>query len=292
VGLAESSKSGMSVAVGDFEGSGQLGVYVTNISRRGFLFQGNNLRINRLADRGRLYNISDVASATSRDVTDCGWAWGAQFGDLDNDGLLDLFVANGFISGDRDQEYWYDMAKVAGGAGNLFEDATNWPVIGTKSLSGYERSRVLRNQGRQRFADVGELVDVDDRYDGRAVALADLAGRGALDVIVANQKGPLLVYRSEVDPEMDWIQVQLRGAGANPDAIGASVDVVLESGWRQRQVVLAGSGFSAQNDLALHFGLGRDAVVDEVRVRWPSGREQTLEGLAVRQRHRIEEPAP
>jgi len=55
--------------------------------------------------------------------------------------------------------------------------------------------------------------------------------------------------------------------------------------------VLAGSGFSAQNDLTLHFGLGREAVLAEVRVRWPSGREQSLRDLALRQRHRIEEPA-
>jgi len=56
--------------------------------------------------------------------------------------------------------------------------------------------------------------------------------------------------------------------------------------------VLAGSGFSAQNDLVLHFGLGRDARVAEVHVRWPSGREQDLGPLTVRQRHRIVEPAP
>jgi hypothetical protein len=265
---------------------------VTNISRRGFLFQGNNLRINRLAERGKLYNVSDTASATSRDVTDCGWSWGSQFGDLDNDGLPDLFVANGFISAEEGQEYWYDMAKVAGGAGNLFEDARNWPAIGAKSLSGYERSRVLWNRGKQRFVDVAESAGVDDRFDGRAVALADLAGRGALDVIVANQKGPLLVYRSEPDPGMDWIQMVLRGADGNTSAVGASVELELEDGRRQAQAVLAGSGFSAQNDLALHFGLGRGGRVASVRIRWPSGREQELSGLEVRRRHVIEEPVP
>jgi enediyne biosynthesis protein E4 len=292
VGLAESSKSGMCVALGDFDGSGTLGVYVTNISRRGFLFQGNNLRLNRLGERGRLYNLSDTASATSRDVTDCGWAWGAQFGDLDNDGRPELFVANGFISASRDEEYWYDMAKVAGGAGDLFRDSRNWPAIGNKSLSGYELSRVLWNRGRQRFVEVGELVGATDSLDGRAVAMADLAGRGALDVLVANQKGPLLIYRSEVEPGMDWISLRLVGSNGNTGAIGATVELTLEDGSRQTQAVLAGSGFSAQNDLALHFGLGRGGRVAALRVRWPSGRVQELGPLDAGRRHTLVEPAP
>lgn len=294
IGLAESSKSGMSVAVGDFENTGDLGVFVTNISRRGFLFQGNNLRQNRLADprRPRFVNLSDAASSVMREVTDCGWAWGAQFGDLDNDGRADLFVANGFISADRDSEYWYDMAKVAGGAGDLFQDARNWPPIGSKSLSGYERSRVLWNQGRQRFIEVGEAVGLGDTYDGRAVAMADLAGRGALDVIVANQRGPLLVYRSQPAGDPDWIQFRLRGTRSNRDGIGATVEVVLDDGTRQAQVVLAGSGFSSQSDLTLHFGLGLGRAVADVSVVWPSGTRQSFSGLPARQRHVLEEVLP
>src|SRR5688572_23334690 len=144
-GLEETSKSGMSVTLGDFENSGRLGVYVTNISAERFLFQGNNLRANRLERLRRMVNVADTSSASSRPVVDCGWAWGAQFADLDNDGRLDLFVANGFISASRERDYWYGMSKVAGGAGDLFQDASNWEPIGDASLSGYEVSRVLHN---------------------------------------------------------------------------------------------------------------------------------------------------
>jgi hypothetical protein len=294
VGLSESSKSGMCVAVGDFENSGSLGVFVTNISQRGFLFQGNNLRQNRLGDasRPRFVNLSDAASSVLREVTDCGWAWGAQFGDLDNDGRADLFVANGFISADRESSYWYDMAKVAGGAGDLFEDARNWPPIGTKSLSGYERSRVLWNRGTQRFQEVGLRVGVSDELDGRAVALADLAGRGALDVIVANQGGPLLVYRCEPPDGAGWIQIRARGSRSNRDAVGARVELRLDDGTLQTQVALAGSGFSAQNDLTLHFGLGTGRAVAGVSVVWPDGVRAEFGALAAGRRHVLVESQP
>ena len=291
VGLDESSKSGMSVTLGDFENEGCLGVYVTNISKERFLFQGNNLRRNRLAQSGKLYNIADVSSTSSRPVVDCGWAWGAQFGDLDNDGRLDLFVANGFVSASRERDYWYGMSKVAGGAGNLFEDAALWEPMGDASLSGYEVSRVLHNQGGARFADVAAAVGVSDEYDGRAVAFADLFHRGALDVIVANQKGPLLLYENELAKPRHWIQLDLRGTKSNRSAIGA--EVTLEFGSRkQTQTVLAGSGFCAQNDHRLHFGLGDAAGVDAVTIRWPSGDEQKLARLEIDRLHVVEEPQP
>ena len=291
-GLAESSKSGMSVTLGDFENAGSFGVYVTNISRSGFLFQGNNLRSNRLAERGKLYNLSDAFGGPAREVVDCGWAWGAQFGDLDNDGRLDLYVVNGFISASRDQDYWYDMSKIAGGAGGIFSDATNWPTIGEKSLSGYERSKVLHNRGGARFADVSALVGASDDLDGRAVAFADLRNRGALDVIVANQKGRLLLYENEPASANGWIAYHLVGGASNRSAIGA--ELTLHYGeLMQVQAVQGGSGFCSQNDRRLHFGLGA-AMPRKGQIRWPSGLVQELgpAELVPGRLHRIEEPRP
>src|SRR6266576_2381210 len=114
-GLEDDSKSGMAVAIGDVYNRGEHDVFVTNISEKGFLFQGNNLRLNFLKQLGR---FDEVATGV---VADAGWAWGAQFGDLNNDGLLDLVVANGFISADSGRSYWYAMSKLAGAQGNIFE---------------------------------------------------------------------------------------------------------------------------------------------------------------------------
>ncbi|GJM21222.1 MAG: hypothetical protein DHS20C15_11370 [Planctomycetota bacterium] len=285
--LADDSKSGMCVALGDVDNSGSFDVYVTNISEPGYLFQGNNLRVNALADGRGFSNIADGV----RVLADCGWAWGAQFGDLDNDGLQDLFVANGFVSGDPAPapDYWYGMGKVAAGTGGLFTDAQNWPAMGTRSLSGFQRSRVLHNLGRDRFVDVAAQVGLSDSFDGRAVALADLSGRGALDVIVANQRGPLLVYRSTPPAENHWIALRLSGSASNRSAIGAELRVLADGRWHTR-VVDGGMGFAAQNERRQLVGLGAATSVERVEIRWPSGQVQVLASLDVDREHLITEP--
>lgn len=282
-GLQDDSKSGMAVTVGDVYNRGRHDVFVTNISEKGFLFQGNNLRVNFLKELDR---FDEIASGV---VADAGWAWGAQFGDLNNDGLLDLVVANGFISADSTRSYWYAMSKIAGAQGNIFEDARNWPAIGTASLSGFERSRVLMNRGADGFVDVAEESGVTDRLDGRAVAMADLFNRGALDVIIANENARALIYRNADSARGHWVELKLVGSRSNRSAIGAEVTVEFGN-VRQRQVVDGGSGFCSQNDRRLHFGLGT-ARPGRVLIRWPSGREQTLEGLQADELHVITEPA-
>src|SRR5437667_8491037 len=118
-----------------------------------------------MSEAGRFRNVAEGA------IADAGWAWGAQFGDLNNDGVNELFVANGFISADPKKSYWYAMSKIAGANARLFEDASTWPAFGNASLSGYERSRVYLNRGLGGWVDVAQEVGVADVYAGRAGAL-------------------------------------------------------------------------------------------------------------------------
>jgi hypothetical protein len=283
-GLESESKSGMSVALGDAYNRGHLDVFVTNISERGYLFQNNNLRLNEMTARTpRFHNMADAV------VADAGWAWGAQFGDLNNDGMNELFVANGFISADSTKNYWYSMSKIAGANARLFEDARTWPAFGNSSLSGYERSRVYLNRGLAGWVDVARSVGVSDTYDGRAVALADLSNHGALDVVVANQNQPAVLYRNHPDSANHWIAFSLIGTSSNRSAIGAEV-VVESGGTKQRRVVDGGMGFASQNDRRLHFGLGRTEWVDRVVIYWPSETQQVVTNPAVDRFHTITEP--
>ena len=146
------------------------------------------------------------------------------------------------------------------------------------------------NDGAGKFVDVAQSVGVSDTYDGRAVALADLWNRGVLDVVVANQKGPLLVYKNTVTPENEWIEFELEGTASNRSAIGAHVDLFW-NGQQQVQEVSGGSGFAAQNQRRLHFGLGKYSQMEKAVIRWPSGKLQTIDKPATGQLHKIKEPA-
>jgi enediyne biosynthesis protein E4 len=286
-GVGFAPKSGMNVAVGDIFNQGKYSVYVSNISEDGVLIQGNNLWVPRDGKPGERVKYENMARDLGVELG--GWSFGAQFGDLNNDGTLDLYLTNGYVSLDRKRSYWYDFAKVAGGNSSIIGDADHWPAVDGRSHSGYQQKHVWLNDGAGKFVDVAQAVGVADTYDGRAVALADLFNRGALDVVVANQRGPLLLYKNTVDPKNHWVEFALEGTRSNRSAIGAQVTVQW-NGQEQLQQVSGGSGFAAQNDRRLHFGLGKDPHLERVTVRWPSGKIQTLEGVVQDKLNAVEEP--
>jgi enediyne biosynthesis protein E4 len=286
-GIGFAPKSGMNAAFGDILNQGRYAVYVSNISEDGVLIQGNNLWIPKQGTTSNTIEYENLARDFGVELG--GWSFGAQFGDLNNDGTLDLYLANGYISLDRNRSYWYDFSKVAGGNSTIIGDAKNWPAFENRSLSGYQNKRVWLNDGAGKFIDVAQAVGVTDTYDGRAVALADLWNDGALDVVVANQKGPLLIYKNTVTPENEWIEFELEGAASNRSAIGAQV-TLFWNGQRQVQNVSGGTGFAAENDRRLHFGLGKNPKIEKAVIRWPSGKMQTIEQPAKRQLYKIKEP--
>jgi len=287
-GVGFAPKSGMSVAFGDIFNRGRYAVYVTNISEEGVLIQGNNLWVPKEGTAGDGLKYENLARDLGVELG--GWSFGAQFGDLNNDGTLDLYLANGYVSLDQNRSYWYDFSKVASGNTSIIGDARNWPAIEHRSLSGYQPKRVWLNDGAGKFIEVAQAIGVRDVHDGRSVALADLWNRGVLDVVVANQRGPLLLYKNTVNPQNQWIEFELEGTASNRSAIGAQI-TLFWNGQRQVQEVSGGSGFCAQNQRRLHFGLGKDAQLEKAVIRWPSGKIQTLDKPAAGQIQEIKEPA-
>lgn len=286
-GVGFAPKSGMNVAFGDIFNQGKYSVYVSNISEDGTLIQGNNLWVPKEGTSGNGIKYENLARDMGVELG--GWSFGAQFGDLNNDGTLDLYLTNGYVSLARNRSYWYDFTKISGGNSTIIGDAKNWPAMDGRSLSGYQQKHVWINDGAGKFIDVAQAVGATDTYDGRAVALVDLWNRGVLDVVVANQRGPLLIYKNTVAPDERWIEFQLEGTKSNRSAIGAQVTLSW-NGQEQIQEVSGGSGFSAQNDRRLHFGLGKNPQIEKAVIRWPSGQVQTLRGLAQDRLYKIEEP--
>ncbi len=286
-GVGYAPKSGMTASVGDILNQGRYGIFVSNISEEGVLVQGNNLWMPQPGSSSNDLKFQNVANAMGVELG--GWSFGGQFGDLNNDGFLDLYQVNGNISLDPDHSYWYDYSKVAGGNRTIISDAANWPPLKGRSLSGYQQKRVWLNDGAGEFKEVSQIIGITDRYDGRSVALADFSNTGALDAVVANQKGPVLLYKNHVDPKNHWIEFALTGRRSNRSAIGAEVRVFW-NGQQQLQEVSGGSGFCSQNQRRLHFGLGKTSAIDRVEIRWPSGCVQKITAPALNQIHQVEEP--
>ena len=286
-GVGFSPKSGMNAAVGDILNNGRYAIYVSNISEESVLIQGNNLWVPREGTTGD--NLQYDNLARDMDVEMGGWSFGAQFGDLNNDGTVDLYLVNGYISADRSTNYWYDFSKIAGGNSTIIADAALWPAMEGRSLSGYQQKRVWLNDGSGKFINVAQAVGANDLHDGRAVALVDLWNRGVLDVVVANQKGPLLIYKNTAAPENGWIDFELEGTASNRSAIGAEVRLFW-NGRLQVQQISGGSGFCAQNQRRLHFGLGKNPNLEKAEIRWPSGKVQIIDKLVAGQSNKIKEP--
>ena len=274
----------MNASFGDIFNDGRLAIYKANISEPGVLVQGNDLWVPKTAGGGEYDNL-----APSLGVDLGGWSWGAQFGDLNNDGTLDLYLVNGYVSAGERSSYWYDFSVIAVGHSSIIGDARNWPDMRGRSFSGYQRKRVWVNDGLGRFTDVAQSVGASDTFDGRAVAFADLGNRGVLDVIVANQAGPALVYRNTVAPGRHWIDLELEGTRQQPQrhrrARGGHLgrpDAAAGRAGRQR-LQRAEPAPAARRPR-------RQRRVDRVTITWPSGRTQVIERPAVDQLHRIKEP--
>ena len=141
--ISRTPKSGMNATTADVLNRGQWSIYVSNISESGLLLQGNTLWTPRSAS-GEDPEFQNLADALGIELA--GWSYGAQFGDLNNDGWLDLFVTNGYVSGEKQESYWYDFSKVAGGHAGIIADAENWPSMDGRSLSGHQQNR--RGDGR------------------------------------------------------------------------------------------------------------------------------------------------
>lgn len=286
-GMGFVPKSGMSVAFGDVMNQGRLAIYITNISEDGVLMQGNNLWVPSRRSSEEQLRFRNLATNMRVDIGQ--WGYGGQFVDFNNDGNLDLYVANGFVSDEPGTDYWYDYAKIVGGNRNVIIDANNWPAMDGRTFSGYQTNKIWLNDGAGRFREVSTSVGGALNLDSRSVAYADLDNNGTLELIVANQNGPVKIYKNYQSGENNWIGLKLEGLESNKSAIGAVAFLHWDSK-QVKKVVMGGDSFSSQSQRPLHFGLGAIDKVDKIEIRWPSGLIQEIESPEINKTHHIFEP--
>jgi hypothetical protein len=263
------TKKGMNVDWGDFDNDGLLDIYVTNITDD-YMREGNFLWHNL----GNLRFI-DVAKETSTAKT--GWGWGARFFDYDNDGWLDLYVTNGWVSGSK-ESYVPDIFAMLVKPNLDLADVRNWPPMGAKSLSGYQRKRLFHNEQGTNFVDHAARHGVDSTLDGRGVAVADFDNDGRQDFIVVNANASPVVYRNRMPLSNHWVQFDLRSARKFQAAVGTIVRVTV-GGRTQLRFIDGGNSFAAQSSSRIHFGLGAADKIDMLEIHWTSGRREKFVDL-------------
>lgn len=261
------TKKGMNAEVADYDNDGFLDVYVTNITDE-YMKECNMLWHNNGDE-----TFTDLARETG--TCDTLWGWGAKFGDFDNDGWLDLFAVDGLRSA-NDDNYIPVLVEMIIRPGVDFSDLSSWPAIKDMSWSGYQKSKLFQNLGKMNiFKEISAQAGVDNDLDGRGVALADFDNDGLLDIYQTNADQPSLLYHNVSDRPGHWVTLRLIGTRSNRDAIGARATLTAGGG-RQMREISGGDGYSAQSSYRLHFGIGAAEKIDELRIHWPSGREETV----------------
>ena len=260
------TRKGMNVDVGDYDRDGWLDVYVTNITDE-YMKECNMLWHN---------NGNRTFSDLSKETGTCNtlWGWAAKFGDFDNDGWEDLFVVNGLRSAGP-ENYIPVLVEMIITPDIDFTDVRNWPAIGNRTWSGFQKKKLFRNLGDQSFKEVSAQAGVDNDQDGRGIGMADFDQDGRLDLYQTNANQPALFYRNVTDGTGSWLALKLVGTKSNRDAIGARV-TVKANGQTWIREVNGGNGYAGQSSTLVHVGLGSAGKIDAVEIRWPSGKVEKV----------------
>ena len=246
--------SGMGVAVADYDGDGWLDIARTNFSEQ----------MTSLYHNYGNGAFEDASIKAGLGVNRRYLGFGVGFFDYDNDGWKDLFIANGHV---------YSQ------------------LADRKLHISYRQPRLLyRNLGNGRFQDVSadSGAALKSANLGRGCAFGDFDNDGDVDILINNLDGPPTVLRNDGGNRSNWIQLKCVGTKSNRSAIGTRVKLTA-AGRTQIDEIMSGSSYYSQNDLRLHFGLGKAAKAELVELAWPSGLKESFRNLPANRTYLVRE---
>ena len=248
--------AGMGADFGDYKNTGWPSVFVNALANQKYKLFRN--------DKGSFDDVTDSIGLGASTLSHSGW--GAKWIDCDNDGWLDLFVAQGHV-----------MDNIQ---------------LTEPTLRYLEPPLLLRNdQGR--FSNVspqgGSIFTTP--IAARGAAFGDLDNDGLVDVAINCNDGPAIILRNRVGHGNHWLALNLIGSTSNRDAIGSRIRLLTESGQQQTRFVSTAGSYISASDKRAHFGLGSSKKIRLIEITWPSGIVQRLESVAVDQILTVKEPA-
>ncbi|MCH7849472.1 MAG: CRTAC1 family protein [Planctomycetes bacterium] len=248
-GMAE---AGMGVTAGDFDLDGDPDIFLAHLSG-----EHNTLLVNdgtaSFDDRTEQFALASMSWSYT--------GFGTEWADLNNDGYVDLFVANGAV---KIVEQRVDEPYPYGNPNQLIINLGP-PNFGFQDVS-------------DRAGAVFELIETS-----RGAAFGDIDNDGDIDILVSNSNGPLRLLRNEIGSRNSWLSLRLVGNGSSRDAIGAEVRLIRPEGLDLVRRVHSDGSYCSANDLRTHFGLGDDRGPQTVVVAWPSGLTERFSGLPAMQ---------
>ena len=297
-GIGSLRGNGMGVVIADYDSDGWPDVFVANDGVPNFLFH-----------RTSPWRFTDLALRAGVAVATDGLpraGMGADAGDYDGDGRLDLVVTNldfemhslfrglgdrlfayttpesgigaatlpfvgfGVVFFDFDHDTQLDLAVANG---HIFDNAPQFRAGTTHA----QRNLLFRNVGSRRFVEVGRSAGGGFALEkvSRGLAAGDIDNDGDLDLLVTNNGQPANLLRNDGGTGRNALLVALAGTESNRDGIGARV-LVTAGGRTQMREVKAGSSYLGQSDLRQHVGLGTAATAERLEIRWPRGRTDVL----------------
>jgi len=219
-------------------------------------------------------HVFEAAHLAGIEATD--WTWSPKFGDFDNDGRVDLFIANGMA---RDYLHGDQLARLKQKGPSAWRQA---PLL-------LERNLAYRNTGDLRWERVESVWGLDEMTASFGATVSDLDRDGNPDLVVMNLNASPSVYHNR-EHSRNRITLRLRGNRSNRWGVGAMVRLEAEGRLQSRTLHLV-SGFMSGNEPLLHFGLGSASQVDHLEIHWPSGITQTLRNLPANHAFTLEEPS-
>jgi len=250
-----STMAAMCISLGDYDNDGALDLFITD-------FQQNSDHVWHNDGKGNFDEVSDQAGITlpTRGVL----GFGGGFFDYDNDGLLDLFVANGHV--------YPEVEQVS-------------PDVRFKQINS-----LFHNEGKGKFSEATRQAGpgFETPYVGRGVAFADFDNDGFIDVVVGNNGDPPLLLRNLGGNGSHFVNFRLVGNPSNRDAMGARLRLTA-GGVTQIREIAGGGSYLSQSDLRANFGLGPATRIDSLEVTWLAGKKQSFRDLDADKFYRIDE---